>query len=295
MRKFLVLLCLPTVGLAGCGSDGGDVDVANKTRSESEFTGKGGKDFCEYYKEQTEKFESIGEEMSPAEQKKNAAQVLEAVDEIAERAPDEIKEDVALSFGQARPRLEAMAKGEEYTPKAEDQPTEDESKAVEAASLRVQAYATDVCGVKDETQGDPVEEAAMEDCKLLSVAEVAAATGYEITTMQADRFNIGCQYVTEATPEGESGLNLRVGDPEEPKFEATEISGFGDKAVFYTATAPADEDSTAGTATMHITVGDRELRLEVFSPEDAETKEARVKTLKRVATAAIAAYKKAPK
>jgi len=151
----------------------------------------------------------------------------------------------------------------------------------------------------------PSSESA-EGC-LLPVADVAAASGYPITTARVDTsevdalgdaFNAGCQYVTAEELDGASVVELFVGPPIEPAYETTDVPGLGDKAVMFTSTGYANGGKGTtlnGTAIMHIGVGDQELRVNVLSPDAAEAKEARIEVAKRVAAAALAAYQKTTK
>ena len=168
MRKLLLLLFAAMLAVAGCGDDGGgDVDVAsNKTEAEDgdagadakegdeadpEFTGKGGKNFCEYLKDLEENEDELnlsGE--NNAEQQEKAKKGLEVLEELEDKAPDEIKNDVVVIIKQIKPFFEALAGGEDFKPDPADQPTEVESKEFEASGKRVEAYASNVCGIKDE-------------------------------------------------------------------------------------------------------------------------------------------------
>lgn len=187
MRKLLILLFVAMLALAGCGgSGGGDVDVAsNKTEADDkdagadadaksgeegdpEFTGKGGKNFCEYLKDLEENEDELnlsGE--NNAEQQAKAKKGLEVLGELEDKAPAEIKADVVIIIKQIKPFFEALAGGKDYKPGAEAQPTEVESKEFEEAGKRVEAYASNVCGIKDEdaptTDEPPADEQAPAD------------------------------------------------------------------------------------------------------------------------------------
>lgn len=164
MRKLLLLLFVAMFALAGCGDDGGgDVDVAsNKTgadgadadakegdEADPDFTGKGGKNFCEYLTDleaNEDELNLSGE--NNAEQQEKAKKGLEVLEELEDKAPAEIKADVAVIIKQIKPFFEALAGGKDYKPGPTDQPTEVESKEFEESGKRVEAYASNVCGIK---------------------------------------------------------------------------------------------------------------------------------------------------
>lgn len=162
MRKLLIVCCLSLLGLAGCGDDGGgDVDVASDKKGDPgdpEFTGKAGKDFCDYLRDLDKRDDqlSLSGEDSDDERKK-AREGLEILDDLEDKAPPEIKADVVLVIKQVRPIFEAIAAGETYEPKPEDAPSEAEQKEFEAAGERVEAYSANVCGIKDEDAPDSSE------------------------------------------------------------------------------------------------------------------------------------------
>lgn len=165
MRKLLLVVCLCVFALAGCGGDGGgDVDVASDKKGgadDPKFTGKAGKDFCDYLRDLEKRDDQLslsGEDS--ADERKKAKEGLEILDDIEDKAPPEIKSDVVLVVKQIRPIFETVAKGEEYKPKPEDAPTEAEQKEFEAAGERVEAYSANVCGIKDEDAPDTSDPSA---------------------------------------------------------------------------------------------------------------------------------------
>lgn len=173
MRKLLILLCLSMFALAGCGDDGGgDVDVASQKKDadgaasgdsgdadskDPEFTGKGGKDFCEYLRELDENEEDLdlGSGEDSPENRRKAKEALEIFDELEDKAPAEIENDVKIVIEQIRPIFQAFAEGKDPATTASSQPTEAEAKQYEAAGERVEAYSENVCGIDDEEESGP--------------------------------------------------------------------------------------------------------------------------------------------
>ncbi len=164
MRKLVLILVIAMFSLAGCGDEGGgDVDVASEKKAggapgekDSGFTGKGGKNFCEYLEELEDKQGELQlkGDGSDADQEK-AKKGLTVLEEIEDKAPAELKSDVVIVLEQVRPIFQAIADGKEYKPDPADQPTEAEAKEFEAAGKRVETYSTEVCGIKgDEPPAD---------------------------------------------------------------------------------------------------------------------------------------------
>lgn len=164
MRKLLVVVCLGVFALAGCGGGGGDVDVASDKKEnpdDPDFTGKGGKNFCDYLRDLEERDDLLsltGEDS--AEERKKAKEGLKIIDDLQDKAPAEIKSDVDVVIKQIRPLFETIAAGKKYEPEKQDTPTEAEQKEFEAAGERIEAYSANVCGIKDEDAPDDSEPPA---------------------------------------------------------------------------------------------------------------------------------------
>lgn len=161
MRKLLIVICLSLLGLAGCGDDGGgDVDVADSKgdADDPKFSGKAGKDFCDYLLDLDERDDELSlSGQDSDEERKKAREGLEILDDLEDKAPPEIKADVVIVIKQVRPIFEAVATGKKYEPKPEDAPSKAEQKEFEEAGARIEAYSSNVCGIKDEDAPDTSE------------------------------------------------------------------------------------------------------------------------------------------
>jgi hypothetical protein len=138
------------------GSDGGSAG----TTAVPNFSGSGGEAFCGQAKD----FESVfgGESFSntdPASLKDDYEKAKSALDDLADKAPDEIKSDVetlssALStlmdvFASVDYDVTKLAQDPEAAAKLQDFDTQELSDA----SARVEAYLTQVCGIDTTTGG----------------------------------------------------------------------------------------------------------------------------------------------
>lgn len=172
MRKFRIIVLLVSLGLAACGGGGGgDVDVASQDKKadgdgsggdaeatagdadDPKFTGKGGKDFCEYLQEleRTEEDLDLGTGENTKENREKAKKTLDVFSELEDKAPPEIRADVKLVIDLARPIFQRIADGKDLaTAPSSAPPTEAESKAYEEANKRVEAYSKNVCGIDDD-------------------------------------------------------------------------------------------------------------------------------------------------
>src|SRR5688572_20507050 len=104
MKKLLVLLCLAALFLAGCGgSDDGDnsVDTAaeGSGKTDTDFSGKGGDDFCALAKQYEKDFEDTGDASTSGDTKKEFQELTSAIDKLADEAPGEIEDDVRAIAG----------------------------------------------------------------------------------------------------------------------------------------------------------------------------------------------------
>ena len=186
LRKPLALLVAAAfvVGLAACGGDdGGSAAVGPDATSSSsgseapaassdtggggsagttavpDFSGSGSQEFCGQAKD----FEGVfgGESFTntdPASLKDDYAKAQNALDDLADNAPDEIKADVQTLSGALKTLIDVFESVDyDFTKLAQD-PTaaaklqEFDTQELQDASARVEAYLTQVCGI-DTTAG----------------------------------------------------------------------------------------------------------------------------------------------
>ena len=136
------------------GSTGSGVTV------DTNFSGKGSKDFCNYLKDAKNEVEdlNLGENSSPSDLKKSFQTGRDAIAGAVSRAPSEIKADVqTLSdyFGKLDDILSKydydytkLAAEAQKDPQVLQQFTAIESSSdIEAATTRLDAYTSQVCGI----------------------------------------------------------------------------------------------------------------------------------------------------
>jgi hypothetical protein len=185
LRKPLALFLAGVfvVGLAACGGDdGGSIAGPGTTSGSSgseapaassdaggggsagttavpDFSGSGGDAFCG----QAQDFEGVfgGESFTntdPASLKDDYAKAQDALDELADKAPDEIKADVQTLSNALSTLIEVFESVDyDFTKLAQDPAAaaklqEFDSQELTDASARVEAYLTQVCGI-DTTDG----------------------------------------------------------------------------------------------------------------------------------------------
>ena len=170
MRKLLVLLCLATLTLAGCGDDtdsGSDADTGADAAGTSEegsgggddtdFSGDGSGDFCELARKYEEDFEDTGDASTADDVKKEYQELTAAIDELADEAPDEIQADVEVvnkAFTTFYETLEKYDFDATKIPESEADKLELDSDEIEAASNRVESYFEKVCDIDSDGDGD---------------------------------------------------------------------------------------------------------------------------------------------
>ena len=163
MKKLLVLLCLVALFLAGCGSgddgDGGSVDTAadGSAETDTDFSGKGGDDFCELAKKYEEDFEDTGDADSSDDIEKEFTELTAAIEKLADEAPDEIEDDakkIAGAFTEYNDLLKKYDYDFTKIPEEETKEISIENPDVEAASNRVESYFEKVCKMDSDGDGD---------------------------------------------------------------------------------------------------------------------------------------------
>jgi hypothetical protein len=168
MKKLLMILALAALLFAGCGGsddDGGSVDTAAEGTSDddaaakdTDFSGKGGGDFCELAKKYEEDFDdTTGSSSSSDDIEKEFEELTSAIDKLADEAPDEIEADtkkIAGAFKEYNDLLKKYDYDFAKIPEAESQKITIQNPDVEAASNRVESYFEKVCGMDSDDDGD---------------------------------------------------------------------------------------------------------------------------------------------
>lgn len=156
MKKLLLLLGLAALLLAACGGDGAG-DEGRSGATGTEFSGKGGDDFCELAKKYEEDFEDTGDAASSEDIEKEFKELTTAIDKLADEAPSEIEDDtkkIAGAFGEYNDLLEKYDYDFAKIPESETKEISIENEDVEAASDRVESYFEKVCKMDSDGDGD---------------------------------------------------------------------------------------------------------------------------------------------
>lgn len=162
MKKLLVILCLSALFLAGCGGgddDGGSVDTAaeGSSKTDTEFSGKGGDDFCALAKKFEEDFEDTGDTSTSDDAEKEFKELASAIDELADEAPGEIEDDVRTIATALEEYTDLLAKYDYDFAKIPEDEAKDidlQNPEVEEASNRVESYFEKVCKMDSDGDGD---------------------------------------------------------------------------------------------------------------------------------------------
>ena len=187
MKKLLVLLCLAALSLAGCGGgddgdgDGGSVDTAAEGSGDTNFSGKGGDDFCDLAKKYEEDFEDTGDANSSENIEKEFKELTAAIDKLADEAPEEIEADtkkIAGAFNEYNDLLEKYDYDFTKIPEDEAEAISIENPDVEAASNRVESYFEKVC--KMDSDGDGDTDGVIEDNSSTDDSSTEPADGESI-------------------------------------------------------------------------------------------------------------------
>jgi hypothetical protein len=133
-----------------------DADAAAGTDVDTNFSGKGGKEFCDYLKVQTQRDLAIDGTQPIEEQQKQAKETLVVLDALADKAPGEIAADVKLVVQSTKLYFIALADGKQLTPEQMTAiaGTAEQKKSNAEATARINAYGEKVCGVKTDN-GSP--------------------------------------------------------------------------------------------------------------------------------------------
>lgn len=195
MKKLLVILAFATLLLAGCGGGddgGGSVDTAAEGSSDAaekdtNFSGKGGDDFCDLAKKYEKDFEDTGDAANSEDIEKEFTELTTAIDKLADEAPGEIEDDakkIAGAFGEYNDLLKKYDYDFAKIPKEESDKISIENPDVEAASNRVESYFEKVC--KMDSDGDGDTDGVIDDGSSSDPAEEDPASGTSETELPED-------------------------------------------------------------------------------------------------------------
>ena len=169
MRKFLLFLGVTILTFTGCGGDDADsgdtgADAAAGTSEEgsgggddTDFSGSGSGDFCDLARDYAKEFEETAEATDETELAESYKDFADAVDELANEAPDEIEADVELvnaSFRQFVDLLEKYDYDLSKIPEAEAAEIDFDSEEIESANRRIESYFEKVCEIDTDDDGD---------------------------------------------------------------------------------------------------------------------------------------------
>ncbi|MBW3650547.1 MAG: hypothetical protein KY458_08275 [Actinobacteria bacterium] len=148
-----LLLLVGALALAGCG-DGND-DTAAST--DTNFSGKGGAEFCQRARDFEENTKSTGDSSTPDGLKEEFEQLSRAMDDLVDEAPKEIRAD-AEKVGGYFQRVKDLYEKYDYDaskiPPRESDKLNAEDPKVKPASERLESYFEKVCKIDSDGDGD---------------------------------------------------------------------------------------------------------------------------------------------
>jgi hypothetical protein len=167
MKKLLLILGIATFVFAGCGGGGdgaakvdtasGDASGGATTTADTNFSGKGGGDFCDLAKQYEKDFDATGNATSAEDTKKEFKDLTAAIKKLVAAAPSEIKDDTKV-VGDLFERYDAILAKYDYDfskiPPAEAEKINFDDPAVTASSNRVESYFEKVCKIDSDGDGD---------------------------------------------------------------------------------------------------------------------------------------------
>ncbi|HUP84917.1 MAG TPA: hypothetical protein VM143_04530 [Acidimicrobiales bacterium] len=169
MKKLLMILVVAMLVFSGCGGGddkGGDsVDSASddtgdssSTTADTDFSGKGGGDFCDLAKQYQKDFEDTSNTSNSADDtKKQFQELTAAIKKLVSEAPGEIKDDTKV-VSEVFQRYDTLLQKYDYDfakiPQEEAAKINFEDPKVSAASNRVESYFEKVCKIDSDGDGD---------------------------------------------------------------------------------------------------------------------------------------------
>jgi hypothetical protein len=151
----LPLACLVAVlALAGCSdSKKSDSATAGSTTPntlgrtvDTNFTGEGSAEFCQYLKTFASRMQSMGQATNAAEVNANLRQVQESLDQAVAQAPPDVKDNMATLAATVGTVVTTVINAGGDTNKMTDALTALQSEGFADAVTRLTAYLTSKCG-----------------------------------------------------------------------------------------------------------------------------------------------------
>ncbi|MBW3614091.1 MAG: hypothetical protein KY439_02125 [Actinobacteria bacterium] len=158
MQRTLGLLFLVgALAVGGCGGGDDTTSAGSAGSKDTNFSGKGGADFCQKARDFEENTKTSGDASTPDGMRKEFTQLSKAVDDLVDAAPKEIRAD-AEKVGGYFQRVSDLYEKYDYDaskiPPAESEKLNLNDPEVEAASERVESYFEKVCKIDSDGDGD---------------------------------------------------------------------------------------------------------------------------------------------